>query len=121
MYAAFNSDDGKLKGVSKEEALVYEEGLKNPLSRMRFPYSVSTADNQPYSHHLQGDFKGGKPKWAADHEESNAILAFANLAPLIAECDKKYPDYRRDARWANTELGRLLTAYGEAVALIPKP
>ena len=111
MYQAFNSDDGKLKGVSKEEAEKYEEGLKNPLSRMNFPYSVLTSGV------IQG--RHGSVEWEKD--ERKALVAFANLAPLIAECDETYSGYKLGGSLTQTPLGRLLTAYDEAVALIPKP
>jgi len=118
MYAAFNSDDGNLKGVSKEEAEKYEEGLKNPLSRMHFPYEhYIESSNDRYFHKI----KRNSPRHdvALSKEEVSAVLAFANLAPLIAE-------WVADNRWEQMHPQmsgnrNLLEGYKAAVTLIPKP
>ncbi len=113
MYQAFNSDDGKLKGVSKEEVEKYEEGLKNPLSRMRFPYRVFG-----YGYIQAAD----SVMLSAGEEyllERTALVAFANLAPLIAEWAEhhKWEDYSPPIPVTKA----LLEGYKAAVTLIPKP
>jgi len=111
MYQAFNSDDGKLKGVSKEEVEKYEEGLKNPLSRMRFPYDVDGGGYLCTDKGVLLDLTNGG--------ERTALVAFANLAPLIAE-------WIADNKWEQMHPQmpgnrNLWEGYKAAVALIPKP
>lgn len=112
MYQAFNSDDGKLKGVSQEEAEKYEAGLKNPLSRMRFPYSVSASGVI-----LGSDDHEVRPQSGRDHRVT--LIAFANLAPLIAEW---IAGNKWEMMHPTTPGNRnLWEGYKAAVALIPNP
>ena len=98
------SDDGKVTGTY-EEVLAYEEGLKNPLGRMRFPYDKQGAGG-----------KGGS--LAQIDAENAAILAFANLAPLIADWRAEREEVMREL-W--TDVARaLVEGFDAACALIPE-
>jgi len=104
------SDDGKVTGTY-EEVLAYEEGLKNPLSRMRFPYSVGKSRN--FGRAIIGN--KGSDDWITD-QEAKVLIAFANLAPLI----EKWVANNRWEMMYPTMPGNqnLWEAYKAAVALI---
>ena len=114
MYQAFNSDDGKLKGVSREEVERYEAGLKNPLSRMHFPYKYS----QTYHNNIHYS-EDGCGIAVRDWELEN-LVAFANLAPLIGKWDAERANLVAGNQFEDA-VRELSTAFREAAALIPKP
>ncbi len=107
------SDDGKVTGTY-EEVLAYEKGLKNPLSRLGFPYSREFSDRlarYPHRVHRLGEDK------VIDQSEMDILIAFANLAPLIAE-------WAEACKWEQMHPQmpgnrNLWEGYKAAVALIP--
>jgi len=117
-HQIWESEDKKKQGTLAEIER-YEDGLKSPLSRMRFPYTYDHAlgNNQLFHEVSAGDKAGTFIR----EPEMRSLVAFANLTPLIAECEEVYPGYKLGDFSNQTALGRLLTAYREAVALIPKP
>lgn len=102
MKQVYISDDGKCQG---DEATVatYEAGLKNPLAKMRFPY-VTSRNNVIGMSTYTVDLARTSP------DEFNALIAFANLAPLIQRCFEY-------GMVANTPLIELQRAYNEACEL----
>jgi len=108
------SDDGKVHGT-EAEVLAYEEGLKNPLGRMRFPYHVEAT--WPNENLLR--IFGADRITANCHPEADVLVAFANLAPLLAEWDEARFIMGGD-RFEDS-VRALANGFREACALIPKP
>lgn len=104
------SDDGKCDGP-EETVREYEEKQKSPLYGMHFPYAWDTG-YLPY--------RAEEGPWATKAERE-AILAFANLAPLIAEwAEWDYGDDLEERKNDRNARGELLRAFDEACKLIPK-
>jgi len=111
-HQIWESEDKKKQGTLAEIER-YEEGLKNPLSRMRFPYRVFG-----YGYIQAAD----SVMLSAGEEyllERTALVAFANLAPLIAE-------WIADNKWEQMHPQmpgnrNLWEGYKAAAALISKP
>jgi hypothetical protein len=114
MEQVWRCKDGK-GGVftgSKEEVEAYLKS-KNPLRKMQFPYKA-----------VGGDLEPEDSSW-----ERTAIVAFANLAPLIQELHKNWEkewepagNWRKDmmmSRWQDN-LRTLLLAYEEALKQVPQ-
>ena len=104
------SDDGKCDGP-EEKVKEYEEKQKSPLYGMHFPYAWYEGDSI---------YRAKEGPWATKAERE-AILAFANLAPLIARwADWDYGILLEDRKSDLNARGELLRAFDEACKLIPK-
>lgn len=118
MEQVWRSKDGQCTG-SKEEVEAYLK-TKNPLAGMRFPYrtkynagtyslTIHQAEDKPYADY-------------ASKEEKEALVAFANLAPLIQELAESWeinppqhiPFGTCDA------IMQLLLAYDKALKQVPQ-
>ena len=117
MEQVWRSKDGQCTG-SKEEVEAYLKS-KNPLGKMRFPYHCSPGG---YVSHNDG---------YAEDKEMKALVAFANLGPLIqeivtawdgpSEWDRR--EWRRCTEWTDPTLAKLQTlflAYEEALKQVPQ-
>jgi len=115
-HQIWESEDKKKQGTLAEIER-YEDGLKSPLSRMRFPYTYDHAlgNNQLFHEVSAGDKAGTFIR----EPEMRSLVAFANLTPLIAEWRKERTESLRSA-WSDATR-KLADAYDEAVDLIPKP
>lgn len=118
MEQVWRSKDGKVTG-SKEEVEAYLKS-KNPLAGMHFPYYYSPG---------AGIMTEYKPGYGAptELEEKNAVVAFANLAPLIEELRQAWENYWGSewrTRWhADKSMSGakvLLLAYEEALKQVPQ-
>ena len=112
------SDDGKFKGT-EQEVKEYEEEQKSPLYGMHFPhYYYSPSIGICWEETTPGNGRYGR---AVDLTEAEAIIAFANLAPLIAEwAEWDYGDDLEERKNDRNARGELLRAFDEACKLIPK-
>ena len=115
MEQVWRSKDGKCVG-SKEEVEAYLASL-SPLGKMRFPYHGDATLRV---------FSNQDPFCVNNKEEVGALVAFANLAPLI---QKALTAWNTDIRgWRkeemilpeNTTIQKLLLAYEEALKLVPR-
>lgn len=119
MEQVWRSKDGKCVG-SREEVEAYLATL-SPLGKMRFPYwdcngEVRTSDES-------GNWTLGRNGIA----DTAALVAFANLAPLIQKmlegCNETESDWR-DRPYPYSHAARseqkLLLAYEEALKLVPR-
>lgn len=115
MEQVWRSKDGKCTG-SKEEVEAYLATL-SPLGKMRFPYH-GDATLRVFSN--QGPF------CVNNKAEVDALIAFANLTPLIQEALTAWNTDIRGWREEemllpeNTTIQRLLLAYEEALKLVPR-
>ena len=114
MKAVYVSDDGRKTGT-EDEVAAYEARLANPLSRMRFPYTTVAIFDSNQNRMIHP----WREKFPTE-EQMYAIIAFANLAPLIAKLAEPVVRYKVDRDSLTPELKELLDAYDEACALIPK-
>lgn len=110
MEQVWRSKDGRCTG-SKEEVEAYLKS-KNPLGKMQFPITYGSM---------------------VDFQTANAIVAFANLAPLIQkvletwgkESDNAFPGWRNANHTYRVSAGfiattELLLAYEEALKQVPQ-
>ena len=112
------SDDGKCDGP-EEKVKEYEEKQKSPLYGMHFPhYYYSPSIGICWKETTPGNGRYGR---VVGLTEAKAILAFANLAPLIARwADWDYGILLEDRKSDLNARGELLRAFDEACKLIPK-
>ena len=112
MEQVWRSKDGQCTG-SKEEVEAYLKS-KNPLGKMRFPYNL----NEFYVYRSNGVMTPTK--------EREAVVVFANLAPLIQEMleawdsDVKGWRERLMSEPENYTVQKLLLAYEEALKQVPQ-
>lgn len=117
------SDDGKKVGT-EAEVLAYEAAQAGPLRKMHFPYRVL------FSGVVVGN---GDDAIDWEKEERVALIAFANLAPLVEKihkaAERTWPAYWREMdvafitgeqTFSLTELKKLLLAFEEACGLAKK-
>ena len=114
MEQVWRSKDGKCVG-SQAEVEAYLATL-SPLGKMRFPYYTS----QEYVFHGEVPYQ-----IKINNKELKALVAFANLAPLIQEALEDWD--ATDSGWRTREWSvltpptvTLLLAYEEALKLVPR-
>lgn len=114
MEQVWRSKDGKCVG-SKEEVEAYLASL-SPLGKMRFPYSVLT----------YGSIQDSLGSQELAIPTRKALVAFANLAPLIHEAltawNADIKTWRENIMILpeNSTIQKLLLAYEEALKLVPR-
>ncbi len=110
MEQVWRSKDGQCTG-SKEEVEAYLR-RKSPLAGMRFPY----LSESPYVMYQAG--RGWKS--GLGQEELDAVVAFANLAPLIQEWSEAGARYGWGS-WGERDLqDKFWLAYKEALKQVPQ-
>ena len=115
MEQVWRSKDGKCVG-SKEEVEAYLASL-SPLGKMRFPYHGDATLRV---------FSNQDPFCVNNKEEVGALVAFANLAPLIHEAltawNADIKTWRENIMILpeNSTIQKLLLAYEEALKLVPR-
>lgn len=115
MEQIWRSKDGQCTG-SKEEVEAYLKA-RNPLRGMRFPYYYSPSGGIMFER---------EPGYGslAGFEEKEAVVAFANLAPLIQKTLDHWntwsPNWHTNTSLAETTQGKLLLAYEEALKQVPQ-
>lgn len=113
MRTKFISDDGKVESDDRTEVERYEAGL-NPLAKFGFPLKHMATCNWAS--------KTGIMVYGTE-EESDGLIRFINLVPLIEELRKEtlacrmkdFHDWEDDADEEDRALSALLLAYEKAL------